>query len=65
MDLFICLNDMDLTYIAEVGDLSSQTMDVISRESKCFQTLTALSTLLSCIVLWRSLPLSIVYIRKL
>lgn len=41
---------MDLTYIAEVGDLSSQTTNILSRESKGFQRWqTASFTLLLCI----------------
>lgn len=39
---------MDITYISKVGDLSSQTMNIISRESKLFQKLrTASSNLVS------------------
>lgn len=44
---------MDITYISKVGDLSSQTMNIISRESKLFQKLRP-HHLISC----PTLPLS-------
>lgn len=51
---------MDLTYIAKVGDLSSQTTNIISRKARASK-----GGKLHCLPSCSPLSLSIVYIRKI